>query len=77
MLSHGISTRVPLTAIEFSYICPAIVNQIDGRYCVIHATSEKTETPPKTYSLQVGTFVGEVKHFLFNLFFDAVLKAKY
>ncbi|XP_077789510.1 zinc transporter ZIP6 isoform X2 [Podarcis muralis] len=58
MLSHGISTRVPLTAIEFSYICPAIVNQIDGRYCVIHATSEKTETPPKTYSLQVAWIGG-------------------
>ncbi|XP_061444875.1 zinc transporter ZIP6 isoform X2 [Rhineura floridana] len=58
MLSHGISTHVLLTATEFSYLCPAIVNQIDGRYCLIHATSEKTETPPKTYSLQVAWIGG-------------------
>ncbi|XP_053099854.1 zinc transporter ZIP6 [Hemicordylus capensis] len=58
MLSHGISTQVLLTATDFSYLCPAIVNQIDGRYCVIHSASEKAEIPPKTYSLQVAWFGG-------------------
>ncbi|XP_042317832.1 zinc transporter ZIP6 [Sceloporus undulatus] len=58
MLSHGISTQVLLTATDFSYLCPAIVNQIDGRYCLIHTTSEKAETPPKTFSLQVAWIGG-------------------
>lgn len=58
MLFHGISTQASLTAIEFSYLCPAIINQIDGRNCIIHAASEKAETTPKTYSLQVGEFYG-------------------
>lgn len=43
-----------LTATEFSYLCPALINQIDGKYCIVHATSEKAETPPKSYSLQIG-----------------------
>ena len=54
MQSHGIGTQVLLTATEFSYLCPALINQIDGKYCIVHATSEKTETPPKSYSLQIG-----------------------
>lgn len=54
MQSHGIGTQVLLTATEFSYLCPALINQIDGKYCIVHATSEKAETPPKSYSLQIG-----------------------
>ncbi|XP_020652815.2 zinc transporter ZIP6 [Pogona vitticeps] len=58
MVSHGISTHALLTVTQFSYLCPAIVNQIDGRYCLLHATTEKAETPPKTYSLQVAWIGG-------------------
>ncbi|XP_044298746.1 zinc transporter ZIP6 [Varanus komodoensis] len=58
MVSHGINTQVQLTATEFNYLCPAIVNQIDGRFCIFHATGEKAETPPKTYSLQVAWIGG-------------------
>lgn len=54
MQSHGISTEVLLSATEFSYLCPALINQIDGKYCIVHASSEKAETPPKGYSLQIG-----------------------
>ncbi|KAJ7420667.1 hypothetical protein WISP_47066 [Willisornis vidua] len=54
MQSHGIGTQVLLTASEFSYLCPALINQIDGKYCIVHASSEKAETPPKSYSLQIG-----------------------
>jgi zinc transporter 6 len=47
--------QVPLNATEFNYLCPAIINQIDARSCLIHTTSEKkAEIPPKTYSLQIG-----------------------
>ncbi|XP_025966096.2 zinc transporter ZIP6 isoform X1 [Dromaius novaehollandiae] len=58
MQSHGIGTQVWLTATEFSYLCPAIINQIDGKYCIVHATSEKAETPPKGYSLQIAWIGG-------------------
>ncbi|XP_032630869.1 zinc transporter ZIP6 isoform X2 [Chelonoidis abingdonii] len=58
MTSHGISTQVLLTATEFSYICPAIVNQIDGKFCVMHAASEKAESPPKSNSLQIAWIGG-------------------
>lgn len=58
MISHGISTQVLLTAMDFSYLCPAIVNQIDGRNCLTHAPRQNAETPPKTYSLHVAWFGG-------------------
>uniref|UniRef100_H0Y2K4 Zinc transporter ZIP6 n=1 Tax=Otolemur garnettii TaxID=30611 RepID=H0Y2K4_OTOGA len=55
LTSHGLSIQVPLNATEFSYLCPAIINQIDARSCLIHTTSEKkAEIPPKTYSLQIA-----------------------
>ncbi|XP_021566807.1 zinc transporter ZIP6 isoform X3 [Carlito syrichta] len=54
-MSHGMGIHVPLNATEFSYLCPAIINQIDARSCLIHTTSEKkAEIPPKTYSLQIA-----------------------
>ncbi|XP_009949791.1 PREDICTED: zinc transporter ZIP6-like, partial [Leptosomus discolor] len=58
MQSHGIGTQVLLTATEFSYLCPALINQIDGKYCIVHASSEKAETPPKSYSLQIAWIGG-------------------
>ncbi|KAM6209539.1 zinc transporter ZIP6 [Sarcoramphus papa] len=58
MQSHGIGTQVLLTATEFSYLCPALINQIDGKYCIVHATSEKAETPPKSYSLEIAWIGG-------------------
>uniref|UniRef100_A0A8C9UBX7 Zinc transporter ZIP6 n=1 Tax=Serinus canaria TaxID=9135 RepID=A0A8C9UBX7_SERCA len=58
MQSHGIGTQVLLTATEFSYLCPALINQIDGKYCIVHATSEKAETPPKSFSLQIAWIGG-------------------
>ncbi|XP_040443976.1 zinc transporter ZIP6 isoform X2 [Falco naumanni] len=58
MQSHGIGTQVLLTAREFSYLCPALINQIDGKHCIVHATSEKAETPPKSYSLQIAWIGG-------------------
>uniref|UniRef100_A0A8C8VGC6 Zinc transporter ZIP6 n=1 Tax=Pelusios castaneus TaxID=367368 RepID=A0A8C8VGC6_9SAUR len=58
MLSHGISTQVLLTATEFSYLCPAIINQIDGKYCIVHTASDKAETSPKSYSLQIAWIGG-------------------
>lgn len=55
LASHGMGTQVPLNATEFNYLCPAIINQIDARSCLIHTTSEKkAEIPPKTYSLQIA-----------------------
>ncbi|KAM4841524.1 zinc transporter ZIP6 [Thomomys bottae] len=55
LMSHGMGIQVPLNATEFNYLCPAIINQIDARSCLIHTTSEKkAEIPPKTYSLQIA-----------------------
>lgn len=56
LTSHGMSSQALLNATEFNYLCPAIINQIDARSCLIHTASEKkAEIPPKTYSLQIGT----------------------
>lgn len=55
LTSHGIGIQVLLNATQFSYLCPAIINQIDARSCLVHTTSEKkTEVPPKTHSLQIA-----------------------
>ncbi|XP_072461377.1 zinc transporter ZIP6 isoform X3 [Notamacropus eugenii] len=57
--SHGMGIQVLLNATEFNYLCPAIINQIDGKSCIVHVTSEKkTEIPPKTYSLQIAWIGG-------------------
>ncbi|NXG51238.1 S39A6 protein, partial [Psilopogon haemacephalus] len=58
MQSHGMGTQVLLSATEFSYLCPALINQIDGKYCIVHATNGKAETPPKSYSLQIAWIGG-------------------
>nr|XP_025852774.1 zinc transporter ZIP6 isoform X2 [Vulpes vulpes] len=55
LTSHGMGIQAMLNATEFNYLCPAIINQIDARSCLIHTTSEKkAEIPPKTYSLQIA-----------------------
>ncbi|KAB1258377.1 Zinc transporter ZIP6 [Camelus dromedarius] len=55
LTSHGMGIHVPLNATEFNYLCPAIINQIDARSCLIHTTSEKkAEIPPKSNSLQIA-----------------------
>ncbi|KAM9224617.1 zinc transporter ZIP6 [Dugong dugon] len=55
LTSHGMGIQVLLNTTEFYYLCPAIINQIDARSCLIHTTSEKKpEIPPKTYSLQIA-----------------------
>lgn len=53
--SHGMGSQVLLTTEEFNFLCPAIINQIDARSCLVHTTSEKkADIPPKTYSLQIA-----------------------
>ncbi|XP_075389376.1 zinc transporter ZIP6 [Tenrec ecaudatus] len=55
LTSHGMGIQVLLNTTEFYYLCPAIINQIDARSCLIHTTSEKkAEIPPKAYSLQIA-----------------------
>ncbi|NWT10353.1 S39A6 protein, partial [Vireo altiloquus] len=66
MESHGIGTEVLLTATEFSYLCPALINQIDGKYCIVHATSEKAETLPKSYSLEIAWIGGFISISIIN-----------
>ncbi|KAM9095664.1 zinc transporter ZIP6 isoform 3-T4 [Sarcophilus harrisii] len=57
--SHGMGIHVLLNATEFNYLCPAIINQIDVKSCIVHVTSEKkTEIPPKAYSLQIAWIGG-------------------
>lgn len=34
--SHGISQEVGLTLEDFGYLCPALLNQIDGGACILH-----------------------------------------
>ncbi|XP_051465206.1 zinc transporter ZIP6 [Apus apus] len=58
MQSHGIGTQVLLTPTEFSYLCPALINQIDGKSCIVHATSEKAEHPSDSYSLRIAWIGG-------------------
>ncbi|KAI1889389.1 hypothetical protein AGOR_G00179280 [Albula goreensis] len=37
LLSHGMTREMVLTASDFSYLCPALINQIDSRSCVRHS----------------------------------------
>ncbi|KAJ1202988.1 hypothetical protein NDU88_006783 [Pleurodeles waltl] len=59
LLSHGISTKIHLTAAHFSYICPAIINQMDSKSCLVHAPEEKLFEPsPNNYSVQIAWIGG-------------------
>ncbi|KAK2094445.1 hypothetical protein P7K49_028183 [Saguinus oedipus] len=60
LTSHGMGIQVPLNSTEFNYLCPAIINQIDARSCLIHTSEKKAEIPPKTYSLQIGHYKSHV-----------------
>lgn len=34
--SHGMSQEMGVTLSDFSYLCPALLNQIDGGACILH-----------------------------------------
>ncbi|KAM9349500.1 zinc transporter ZIP6 [Symphorus nematophorus] len=34
--SHGMSQEVGVSVSDFSFLCPALLNQIDGRACILH-----------------------------------------
>ncbi|XP_034039358.1 zinc transporter ZIP6 isoform X2 [Thalassophryne amazonica] len=36
LFSHGMSQDVGVTVGDFSYLCPALLNQIDGKVCIHH-----------------------------------------
>uniref|UniRef100_A0A8C5H4R5 Zinc transporter ZIP6 n=1 Tax=Gouania willdenowi TaxID=441366 RepID=A0A8C5H4R5_GOUWI len=38
--SHGMSKRVGVTINDFSFLCPALLNQIDGAACILHILNE-------------------------------------
>nr|XP_033786545.1 zinc transporter ZIP6 [Geotrypetes seraphini] len=61
ILSHGMNQHVLMTAFDFGYICPAIVNQIDSKSCLIHATEEMlVEGPQKVYSVHIAWIGGVI-----------------
>ncbi|MEE6465431.1 hypothetical protein FKM82_006555 [Ascaphus truei] len=56
---HGIDMQVLLGVTEFGYICPAIINQIDRKSCLIHTFVEnKAESNQNVYSVKVAWFGG-------------------
>lgn len=47
--SHGMSQEGGVTLADFSYLCPALLNQIDGGACLLHggaAAHEETGGNP-------------------------------
>lgn len=36
LASHGMSQEVGVTVGDFSFLCPALLNQIDGGACILH-----------------------------------------
>ncbi|KAM4689752.1 zinc transporter ZIP6 [Discoglossus pictus] len=59
LISHGIDMHVLLGASEFGYICPAIINQIDRKSCLIHAPEEAMpDSSQHVYSVKIAWIGG-------------------
>ncbi|XP_030060730.1 zinc transporter ZIP6 [Microcaecilia unicolor] len=59
--SHGMEQHKHMTTLDFGYICPAIVNQIDSKFCLVHATEEIiAEGPQKVYSVHIAWIGGVI-----------------
>ncbi|XP_032879627.1 zinc transporter ZIP10 [Amblyraja radiata] len=43
LLSYGLSTNSGISAVEFTYLCPALLYQIDSRVCIHHPEELKME----------------------------------
>ncbi|XP_041658384.1 zinc transporter ZIP6 [Cheilinus undulatus] len=41
LASHGMSVEGGMTLRDFSFLCPALLNQIDGEACILHRDVEK------------------------------------
>uniref|UniRef100_UPI0037E99236 zinc transporter ZIP6 n=1 Tax=Semicossyphus pulcher TaxID=241346 RepID=UPI0037E99236 len=39
--SHGMSVETGMTLSDFSFLCPALLNQIDSRACILHGDTAK------------------------------------
>uniref|UniRef100_H3AEY6 Zinc transporter ZIP6 n=1 Tax=Latimeria chalumnae TaxID=7897 RepID=H3AEY6_LATCH len=59
LTSHGLTPQMMLTHVEFSYLCPALLNQIDSNSCIIHASGQKkTEGSVIVQSAKTAWFGG-------------------
>ncbi|KAG8442534.1 hypothetical protein GDO86_011364 [Hymenochirus boettgeri] len=59
LTSHGMDVQFLLSTAEFDYICPAIINQIDRRSCLIHASEKPVaENNQNVYSVKVAWIGG-------------------
>ncbi|XP_072267989.1 zinc transporter ZIP6 isoform X2 [Pyxicephalus adspersus] len=55
LTSHGMDRHMLLDVVEFRYICPAIINQIDRKSCLINAPEEAmAESSQGVYSVKVA-----------------------
>ncbi|XP_067837837.1 zinc transporter ZIP6-like [Heptranchias perlo] len=54
--SHGIHPQTTLSAEQFGYLCPALLDQIDSKACITHETGEKRSVY-STGAVWIGGFV--------------------
>ncbi len=59
--SHGMSQEVGMTFSDFSFLCPALLNQIDGSACILHGDAaghgERGRSP-----LKGQAFIDDERH---------------
>ncbi|XP_063778989.1 zinc transporter ZIP6 [Pseudophryne corroboree] len=59
LMWHGMDMHMHLGAEEFAYICPAIINQIDRKSCVIHVHKESMAGSSQVvYSMKIAWIGG-------------------
>ena len=46
--SHGMAQKAGLTLGDFSLLCPALLNQIDGGACILHGDAPRHEDEGKS-----------------------------
>nr|XP_020473351.1 zinc transporter ZIP6 [Monopterus albus]XP_020473352.1 zinc transporter ZIP6 [Monopterus albus]XP_020473353.1 zinc transporter ZIP6 [Monopterus albus] len=60
--SHGMSQEVAVTLTDFSYLCPALLNQIDSGVCFLHGHSSKHGDRERKHQKHTHNHYGEHSH---------------
>ncbi|XP_078395962.1 zinc transporter ZIP6-like isoform X1 [Cetorhinus maximus] len=55
--SHGMTPQMTLTAEQFGYLCPALLNQIESKACIAHEAREKHSASSSAGAAWIGGFV--------------------
>eukprot|EP00062_Callorhinchus_milii_P015436 gi/632965685/ref/XP_007899014.1/ PREDICTED: zinc transporter ZIP6 [Callorhinchus milii] len=58
LLTHGMHPQATLTSEQFSYLCPALLDQIDSKVCIIHGNKQIHSENPRPEISVAAVWIG-------------------